>query len=91
MPKRNHYIPGRDKSKEHQTGIYGTEGGLSKFQGRKPVPAVGLSCGETCIFSHICVAQLHIFTHFCGQNEFIESCWNETDQKHGDTQFRTHL
>lgn len=47
--------------------------------------AVGLLCGGTFIFSHISVAQLHIFTHFCGQNGFVESSQDETHQKHGDS------
>lgn len=47
--------------------------------------AEALLYGGTFIFSHISVAQLHIFTHFCGQNGFIGSTQDETDQKHRDS------
>lgn len=55
--------------------------------GMEASTAVGLLCGGTFIFSHISVAQLHIFTHFCGQNGFVGSSQSqdETDQKHGDS------
>lgn len=74
-----------------ETGVESTRLELAEQEGVWVIPRMeastteALLCGGTSIFSHISVAQLRIFTHFCGQDGFIESTQDETDEKHGDS------